>query len=135
MGWYFEPTPKIEAALEEGKIPPIVESRLLKVIESFQKAKKEGEAVWNALLDCPKTETVHQTRVELRKGLTDIQTQLSDVQTKLALKCDDEGEPLQQAGLEGDFMKAATSLQTLLGLVEVANSYVQLNRADGPLVN
>ena len=128
MGWYFEPTPKIEAALEEGKIPPIVESRLLKVIESFQKAKKEGEAVWSALLDCPKTETVHQTRVELRKGLTDIQTQLSDVQTKLALKCDDEGEPLQQAGLEGDFMKAATSLQNLLELVEVANSYVQLNK-------
>ena len=45
----------------------------------------------------------------------------------LALKSDDDGEPLKQDKIEGDFMQAAASLQNLLELVEVANSYVQLN--------
>ena len=66
-------------------------------------------------------------RANLRKGLTDIQTQLTLFENMLALKSDDDGEPLKQDKIEGDFMQAATSLQNLLELVEVANSYVQLN--------
>ena len=95
---------------------------------SFKNAKKEGEAVWNALLECPKTETVQAARVNLRKGLTDIQTQLTLFENMIALKSDDEGEPLKQDKIEGDFMHAAASLQNLLELVEVVNSYVQLNK-------
>ena len=40
---------------------------------------------------------------------------------------DDDGEPLKQDKIEADFMQAAASLQNLLELVEVANSYIQLN--------
>ena len=46
----------------------------------------------------------------------------------VSLKSDDDGEPLKQDKIEGDFMQAAASLQNLLELVEVANSYVQLNK-------
>ena len=127
MGWYFSPTHQIQTALLDRQIPPTVETRLSKVIASCKKAKKEGEAVWNALLECPKTETVQAARVNLRKGLTDIQTQLTLFENMLALKSDDEGEPLKQDKIEGDFMHAATSLQNLLELVEVDNSYVPLN--------
>ena len=67
-------------------------------------------------------------RVNLRKGLTDIQTQLTLFENMIALKSDDEGEPLKQDKIEGDFMHAAASLQNLLELVEVVNSYVQLNK-------
>ena len=67
-------------------------------------------------------------RANLRKGFTDIQTQLTLFENMLALKSDDEGEPLKQDKIEGDFMHAAASLQNLLELVEVANSYVQLNK-------
>ena len=128
MGWYFSPTHQIQAALLDRQIPPIVESRLSKVIASCKKAKKEGEVVWNALLECPKTETVQAARANLRKGLTDIQTQLTLFENMIALKSDDDGEPLQQDKLEGDFMQAAASLQSLLEIVEVAKSYVQLNQ-------
>ena len=110
------------------QIPPIVETRLKKVIESCKKAKKQGEAVWNALLECPRTETVQAARANLRRGLTDIQTQLTLFERMLALKSDDEGEPLKQDKIEADFMQAATWLQNLLELVEVANSCVQLNK-------
>ena len=128
MGWYFSPTHQIEAALQEGQIPQLVESRLRKVIASCKKGKKEGEAAWNALMECPKTESVQAARANLRRGLTDIQTQLTLFENMLALKSDDEGEPLKQDKIEGDFMHAAASLQNLLELVEVANSYVQLNK-------
>ena len=83
--------------------------------------------VWNALLECPKTETVQAARVNLRKGLTDIQTQLTLFENMVALKSDDDGEPLKQDKFEGDFMLAATSLQNLLELCEVANTYVRMN--------
>ena len=79
-------------------------------------------------MECPKTETVQAARVNLRKGLTDVQTQLTVFENMLALKTDDDGEPLRQDKIEGDLMQAATSLQNLLELVEVANSYVQLNK-------
>ena len=128
MGWYFAPTHTIQAALQDRQIPPIVESRSNKVIASCKKAKKEGEGVWNALLECPKTETVQAARANLRKGLTDIQTQLTLFENMVTLKSDDEGEPLKHPKIEGDFMHAAASLQNLLELVEVANSYVQLNK-------
>ena len=121
MGWYFAQTPQIEAALEDRQIPPIVEAKLTKVIASFKKAKKEGEGVWNALLECPKTETVQSVRANLRKGLTDIQTQLTLFEDMLAL----ERWPLKQ---EADFMQAALSQKNLLELVDVANSYIQLNK-------
>ena len=128
MGWYFSPTHHIQAALLDRQIPPIVESRLSKVIASCKKAKKEGEAVWNALLECPKTETVQAARANLRKGLTDIQSQLTVFENMVALRSDDAGEPLKQYKTVADFMHAAASLQNLLELVEVANSYVQLNK-------
>ena len=128
MGSHFSQRNKIEAALQEGQIPHIVESRLSKVVASCKKAKKEGEAVWNALLECPKTETVQAARANLRKGLTDIQTQLTLFENMVALKSDDDGEPLTQDKIEGDFMQAAASLQNLLELVEVASSYVELNK-------
>ena len=127
MGWHFSPTPKIQEALLDNQRPPTVETRLSKVVASCKKAKKEGEAVWNALLECPKTETVQAARANLRKGLTDIQTQLTLFENMLALKSDDDGEPLKEDKIEADFMQAATSLQNLLELVEVANSYVRMN--------
>ena len=99
-----------------------------KVIASCKKAKKEGEVVWNALLECPKTETVQAARANLRKGLTDSQSQLTLFENMVALKSDDDGEPLKQDKIEGDFMHAAASLLDSLELVYVADSYVQLNR-------
>ena len=39
LGWYFSPTHQIQAALLDRQIPPIVESRLSKVIASCKKAK------------------------------------------------------------------------------------------------
>ena len=128
MGWYFAPTHTIQAALQDRQIPPIVESRLAKVIASCKKAKKEGEGVWNALLDCPKTDTIQAARCNLRKGLTDIQSQITVFENMVALKSDDDGEPLKQDKIEGDFMQAAASLQNLLELVTVADSYVQLKK-------
>ena len=127
MGWYFSPTPQIGAALQQGQTPQLVESRLLKVVASCKKAKKEGEAVWNALLECPKTDTVQAARANLRRGLTDVQTTLTLFENMIALKSDDQGEPLKQDKIEADFMHAAASLQNLLELVEVANSYVRMN--------
>ena len=128
MGWYFSPTHQIQAALLDRQIPPIVESRLSKVIASCKKAKKEGEGVWTALLECPNSATVQAARANLRKGFTDIQTQLTLFENMLALKSDDDGEPLKQDKIEVDFMQAAASLQNLLELVTVANSYVELNK-------
>ena len=128
MGWYFTPTKHIRSALQDRQIPPIVEHRLAKVIASCKKAKKEGEGVWNALLECPKTETVQAARSNLRKGLTDIQSQITVFENMVALKSDDDGEPLKQDKIEGDFMQAAASLQNLLELVAVANSYVELSK-------
>ena len=128
MGWYFAPTHAIQTALQDRQIPPIVENRLAKVIASCKKAKKEGEGVWCALLACPKTDTIEAARCNLRKGLTDIQTQLTLFENMVNLKSDDDGEPLKQDKIEGDFMQAATSLQNLLELCEVANTYVQMNK-------
>ena len=130
LGWYFAQTPQVAAALQDREIPPIVETKLSKVIASFKKARKEGEGVWNALLECPKTETVNAARVNLRKGLTDIRTQVTLFENMLSLKSDDDGEPLKQDKIEADILQAATSLQNLLELVEVANSYVQLNKGE-----
>ena len=79
-------------------------------------------------MQCPITETVQAARQNLRKGLTDIQTQLTLIENMQCLKTDDEGEPLKQDKIEGDFVHAAASLQNFLELVEVANSYVQLNK-------
>ena len=78
-------------------------------------------------MECPKTETVQAARANLRKGLTDIQTQLTLFENMVALKSDDEGEPLKQDNIEANFMHAAASLLDCVELVEVANSYVQLN--------
>ena len=89
------------------------------VIAYCKKAKKEGEGVWNALLECPKTETVQAVRANLRKGLTDIQTQLTLFEDMLAAL------PLIQDKIEADFMHAALSLENLLELVDVAKSYIQ----------
>ena len=119
LGWYFAQTPQVAAALQDREIPPIVETKLSKVIASFKKARKEGEGVWNALLECPKTETVNAARVNLRKGLTDIQTQLTLFEDMLAAL------PLIQDKIEADFMHAALSLENLLELVDVAKSYIQ----------
>ena len=91
------------------------------VIASCKKAKKKGEGVWNALLECPKTKTVQSVRANLRKGLTDIQTQLTLFEDMLAL----ERLPLKP---NGRFMHAALSLKNFLELVDVANSYIQLNK-------
>ena len=123
MGWYFSPTHQIQAALHDRQIRQIqvrVENRLSKVIATCKTAKEEGEAVWNALLECPKTETVQAARANLRKGLTDIQTQLTLFEGML--------DRVKQDEIEADFKQAATSLQNLLELVEVANSYVHLNK-------
>ena len=128
MGWYFTPTKHIQAALLDRQIPPIVETRLSKVIASCKKAKKEGEGVWNALLECPKTETVQAARANLRKGLTDIQTQLTLFENMVALKSDDDGEPLKQENIEADLMDAAASLLDSVEILEAAQSYVQLNK-------
>ena len=127
MGWYFSPTHQIQAALLDNQIPPIVETRLSKVIASCKKAKKECEGVWTALLEWPNSATVQAARANLRKGLTDIQTQLTLFENMVALKSDDDGEPLKQDKIEGDFMQAATSLQNLLELCEVANTYIKMN--------
>ena len=89
------------------------------VIASCKKAKKKGEGVWNALLECPKTKTVQSVRANLRKGLTDIQTQLTLFEDMLAAL------PLIQDKIEADFMHAALSLENLLELVDVAKSYIQ----------
>ena len=114
MGWYFS------AALHDRQIQVRVENQLSKVIASCKRAKKEGEAVWNALLECPRTETVQAARANLGRGLTDIQTQLTLFEGMLARVKQDE--------IEADFKQAATSLQNLLELVEIANSLVQLNK-------
>ena len=91
-------------------------------------AREFGKTVWNALYECPKTDTIQTVRANLRKALTDTERIQTIFENMVSLKSDDDGEPLKQDNIEADLMHAAASLLDSLELVYVADSYVQLNK-------